>query len=207
MGQRYRVFLNDRVIVIPEIINNIDNQPDEMTLQYSNKKELKKEIERFISDPNCSRMNIFSATSPSDSWKDFISCFKYLEAAGGVVYNSGNEILFIRRFDRWDLPKGKIEKNEKPEVAAIREVEEETGLNGPVILKALPETYHLYPDRDNKYILKKTFWFSMAYDGVEKLVPQLEEHITEARWIPKKELDKVIQDTYSSLRGLLQQLL
>ncbi|MBK7030744.1 MAG: NUDIX domain-containing protein [Bacteroidales bacterium] len=206
MGQRYRVFLNDRVIEISEIINNIDNQPDEISIQYSDKKELKKEIERFILDPNCNRMNIFSAVHPSDSWKDFVSCFKYLEAAGGVVYNEKKEILFIRRFEKWDLPKGKIEKNEHPEEAAVREVEEETGLNQPAILHSLPDTYHLYPDRNNKFILKKTFWFRMSYYGSEALIPQLEEHITEARWISEKKLDEILTNTYASLKGLLEQL-
>ena len=59
-------------------------------------------------------------------WKHFKSLFKYIKAAGGVIYNDVGEILFIERLERWDLPKGKVDKGESNKEAAIREVEEET---------------------------------------------------------------------------------
>ena len=54
----------------------------------------------------------------------------YVPAAGGIVQNEHREVLFIFRKGKWDLPKGKMEKAERPEVAAIREVEEECGVTG-----------------------------------------------------------------------------
>ncbi|MEI7526764.1 MAG: NUDIX domain-containing protein, partial [Mariniphaga sp.] len=74
------------------------------------------------------------------SFRDFISMFKYIPAAGGLVKNEKGEFLFIHRLGFWDLPKGKIDKKDLREPlssigdnpsarnAAIREVKEETGL-------------------------------------------------------------------------------
>ncbi|MBK8711560.1 MAG: NUDIX domain-containing protein [Niastella sp.] len=54
--------------------------------------------------------------------------FTFIEAAGGLVQNEDKEILFIYRSGKWDLPKGKIEKKETPQIAATRKIQEETGL-------------------------------------------------------------------------------
>ena len=61
--------------------------------------------------------------------KDFFKQFDLIEAAGGIVQNDQKQMLFIYRLNKWDLPKGKVEKGENFEQAAIREVEEETGVN------------------------------------------------------------------------------
>jgi len=77
-------------------------------------------------------------------WKEFKWFFKIEKAAGGLVTNQNDETLFIFRFDKWDLPKGKIEKGEKKKEAAIREVEEECGISGLTIEKKLQKTYHIF---------------------------------------------------------------
>ena len=51
-----------------------------------------------------------------------------IEAAGGLVINRKGEYLFIYRNDKWDLPKGKLEKGERKRQGAVREVEEECGI-------------------------------------------------------------------------------
>ena len=60
--------------------------------------------------------------------KHFFKIFKTVEAAGGLVKNSNGAYLFIFRNKRWDLLKGKLQKNEIINEAAIREVVEETEL-------------------------------------------------------------------------------
>src|SRR5215831_17279724 len=60
--------------------------------------------------------------------KTFFKKFSLITAAGGLVKNEKDEILMIFRRGKWDLPKGKMDKNEKLEVCAVRELEEETGL-------------------------------------------------------------------------------
>ena len=62
------------------------------------------------------------------------------KAGGGLVFNKNNEVLFIFRNGKWDLPKGGIEKGEEIEYTALREVEEETGVNKLVITDKLQKT-------------------------------------------------------------------
>ncbi|MDB4195885.1 NUDIX domain-containing protein, partial [Flavobacteriales bacterium] len=59
--------------------------------------------------------------------------FRIVEAGGGLVVNEKDEVLFIFRKGKWDIPKGKLEKREKIKHGAIREVEEECGITDPKI--------------------------------------------------------------------------
>jgi 8-oxo-dGTP pyrophosphatase MutT (NUDIX family) len=135
----------------------------------------------------------------------FKSMFKIVEAAGGVVKNPNNEYLFIFRNGKWDLPKGKIEKNELVKDAAIREVEEECGISKLEIVKELPTTYHTYSIED-KAILKPTYWFEMSSSDGSKLVPQTEEGITDVQWIKDGDISKVRENTYGSILDLIEEL-
>jgi ADP-ribose pyrophosphatase YjhB (NUDIX family) len=135
----------------------------------------------------------------------FKSMFKIVEAAGGVVKNPHNEYLFIFRNGKWDLPKGKIEKNEQIKEAALREVEEECGISNLKIIKELPTTYHTYT-LDNKAILKPTYWFEMASDDSSILVPQQEEGITDVEWIKTGDIKKVRENTYGSILDLMEEI-
>lgn len=146
---------------------------------------------------------------PDLNWKEFKKCFSEIPAAGGVVKNSDGNLLFIKRLGVWDLPKGKIEKNETSDCAAVREVEEECGLSGMQIVKKLNSTYHIYRSPylsyPNNLVLKETSWYLMNYFGSELLVPQIEEDIEEARWFSLAQLDVVMQNTYPNIRELLYQ--
>ncbi len=133
-------------------------------------------------------------------FNDIKSYFNYIEAAGGLVKNKNNELLVIHRFDIPDLPKGKIEKNEKPEDAAIREVEEECGITGLKITGKAEPSYHIYTIK-NKKVLKKTHWFYMNYAGDETLKPQTEEDITKVEWCDVQKLTELQKQTYKSLKG------
>jgi len=132
-------------------------------------------------------------------YNDFCSLYSYIEAAGGVVRNSKSEFLLIKRFGIWDLPKGKIEKGETTNEAAIREVREETGLNNIIITLSLPDTYHIYFQR-KKWWLKKTYWFLMESKKDEKLVPETKEDITEAIWMKKQDAKLAMSNSYRSLK-------
>jgi len=143
-------------------------------------------------------------------WKYFRKRFSEIPAAGGLVQNQDGKLLFIKRFGVWDLPKGKIEKGESDQSAAVREVEEECGLSGVRILSQLDSTFHIYhspylPVASN-LVLKETKWFLMEYTGSEKPVPQIEESIEEVCWFDRSELPIVLANTYHSLRYLLSQM-
>lgn len=122
-------------------------------------------------------------------------------AGGGKVYNEAKEVLFIRRNGKWDLPKGKAEKKEDMETAAIREVEEETGVTGLEIIKFLKHTYHIFK-RNGEYRLKVTYWFEMKTNYTGELVPQKNEGITKVRWKDDKKSRKALTDSYENIKQL-----
>jgi 8-oxo-dGTP pyrophosphatase MutT (NUDIX family) len=114
--------------------------------------------------------------------------------------------LFIFRNGKWDLPKGKLDQNELPEEAAIREVEEETGVKAEKIVKQLPSTYHLYQSpyhEDKPWIFKQTFWFEMACSGLPSGIPQQDEGITMLKWIKKDNMDEVWSNTHENLKQII----
>jgi len=129
--------------------------------------------------------------------------FDLIEAAGGIVQNDQKEILFIYRLDKWDLPKGKVEKGEKLEACALREVEEETGVTGLKLKSKTGETYHTY-NAFGKHFLKISHWFYMTCSSGQKLIPQTEEHITEIKWVKTKDIREPIANTYPSIKDILE---
>ena len=114
---------------------------------------------------------------------DFESLYKILEAGGGVVANRDGHILTMYRRDSWDLPKGKIDPGESREAAAIREVQEETGLKEVVLGDFLLQTDHTYKNKKGKRIIKRTYWYAMTTPELE-LTPETEEDIELCTWLP-----------------------
>ncbi len=196
MAQMYKVFLNNSAIVIGE--ERTKNDRSLQTVQVLNKKQISDFLKDFLALEKNHNFYL-SGYNKEKLFEDLKACFQYVEASGGIVQNNLKEYLFIKRFGIWDLPKGKMKKNEQPENAAIREVEEETGISKLAITADLPSTYHIYKFKDT-FVLKKTYWYSMFTNGRKKPSPQLEEDITEAVWIDKRESTTAIQSSYRSLK-------
>lgn len=199
----YKVFINDKMVIFPQGDDFRVENSDSLVVEANSPKALKVAYRDFIQSEDYNSLIINSRSDIEKVFEDFVSMFWYLEAAGGVVRNSDNERLFIFRFGKWDLPKGKIEKGETKRQAAIREVTEETGLSKPEILSELPSTFHIY-EYKGKTVLKRTYWYSMKYDGNATPVPQLEESITDARWFKPAEFTTVLANTYLSLHELIE---
>ena len=126
------------------------------------------------------------------------------KAGGGLVYNKKGEILFIFRNGKWDLPKGGTEKGENIEDTAMREVEEETGVNKLKIIKKLQKTYHVFK-RNGMHKLKITHWFEMYSDFEGIPQGQLEEGIEEVAWFKPEEIPDVLKNSYENIKLLFQE--
>lgn len=132
----------------------------------------------------------------------FQQAFKLIEAAGGLIEHNGR-YLFIYRLKKWDLPKGKLDKNESSEAAAVRECEEECGISKLSIIKTLNPTYHLYDYKGN-YAIKKTFWYAMNTQHQGVLTPQTEENIEQVRWFNQEEIKQyVVPNTYPAILDMI----
>lgn len=132
--------------------------------------------------------------------------YKLILASGGLVVNEGGELLIIFRNEKWDLPKGKLKKNEDIALGAIREVEEECGVEGLSIASELKPTFHMYKQKKG-FAVKKTYWFEMKCKKDQKLIPQLEEGITKVEWFKPEQLNLVFENTYGSITEVLNEFL
>ena len=197
MAQKYRIYINEKVILITE------SEPK--------KKEFFEQIAAPVFDLKIiytwllAHPKLFFYVLCDDA-KAFMKLvaknITLIEAAGGLVKNEKGDYLFIFRNGKWDLPKGKIEKDEKVKVAAVREVEEECGITVSALGEKICKTYHVYINR-GEVVLKKTHWFDMDYSGREKLKPQKEEGITDVRWFKKGKIDPILKNTFPSIVDVL----
>lgn len=144
----------------------------------------------------------FYHSNLDELFKAFRKKFSIVQAAGGLVLNKKNEILFIFRRGKWDLPKGKLDKGETLEQCALREVTEETGIHQLKLDKFLLTTFHTY-DENGKHILKESHWYTMQSAGKEAPVPQTEEQITEIKWISADGIGACLKNTYPSILDVL----
>ena len=202
----YEVFFNDRRIIIARDKDRINHR--EQT-NLSRNGVTVDEIKRwFFAFARSETAEIYLVhPEPESFFILFRKAFIELPAAGGIVSRE-NKLLFIYRRGKWDLPKGKIDKGETAEIAAIREVKEECGIEGQKIISRLPSTFHIYlsefGDSNGKWIFKETSWFEMAYKGAENGSPEIKEGISEIKWFAKDELQEVMGNTYENLKGIIR---
>lgn len=217
----YKVFFNERVVFIKaqknELLfnneaentvlsnNSITQSVDESSLLINTfyietVRDFSSFWSLFISDESFDEAVLTGKTQDHvfSVMKDF---FHVVEAAGGVVKDALDRILLIERLGKWDLPKGKIDKGETAEFAAIREVGEETGVLVARNLKEITTTFHVYssPFHNGEWVLKPTYWFEMQMLDSSKMSPQTSENITAVRWFSSNELSEVLKNTYRSL--------
>jgi 8-oxo-dGTP pyrophosphatase MutT (NUDIX family) len=122
-----------------------------------------------------------------------------IQAGGGLVYSEKeDEILLIFRRGKWDLPKGKLDPDEQIENCALREVEEETGLQNLSLKQLLCTTYHTYY-QNGKFILKESFWFLMATPREQVLTPQTEEDIEKCEWVKLTKLAPYLDNSFPAI--------
>jgi 8-oxo-dGTP pyrophosphatase MutT (NUDIX family) len=131
-----------------------------------------------------------------------VKMYQLVEAAGGVVVNQAKDVLWMYRLGKWDLPKGKLEKNEKFETAAVREVEEECNVKA-ILGEKICTTYHTYTHK-NKLVLKKTRWYAMKTNFTATLIPQTEEGIEKVEWLSEKKQTQALTNSYSSIRYVIE---
>jgi 8-oxo-dGTP pyrophosphatase MutT (NUDIX family) len=198
----YKVFYNDRTVFFMPSNNGIENKPDNHVHFFKTKQRLKEVIDNFQENQNIKELYIIH-TDVEFVFKKYMKFYKLIEAAGGLVKNKEGNLLVIHRREKWDLPKGKMEKKETPEIAALREVEEECGISNLTTIRPINKTYHTYK-LGKKDILKKTYWFEMDFTGTQKPIPQTEEEITEVKWINENDLQEVTRNTFPSIIDVLK---
>ena len=196
----YKVFVNEKKLTISKYPEDI-----EKNLRYEGFATLEIAVD-LLQNTSCPELNVYG-DNIEELWEDFTHMFHVIEAAGGIVTNPNKEILFIKRLSKWDLPKGKVEKGESLEQAALREVEEETGLRELILENFINNTFHIYTERNGDRVLKTTYWFKMSYVGSGTATPQLEEGITEVDWKSDSRIQQeVFPATFHNIRMILNEV-
>lgn len=158
----------------------------------------------FVDNPSLHRLFIINRDADT-AFGQLCSFLNEIDAGGGVVRNDEGQYLMIFRRNLWDLPKGKREEGEEIESCALREVEEETGLHSLELVRPICVTHHTCMF-DDKFSIKHTYWYEMRYTGNEKPVPQLEEEITDVRWMPRCELAEKAGTSFRSISEVIANL-
>ncbi|MDZ7847715.1 MAG: NUDIX domain-containing protein [Owenweeksia sp.] len=191
----YKVFINDSSL-------SFLSKPTKGAVPFEGVEQLRSLFQHLDKASDILHLAVYAHNLPV-MWEQWQSLFQIIEAAGGVVLNPSGEVLMIYRWQKWDLPKGKLEKGEDIDTAAQREVMEECGVPKPTVTKRLPDTYHTY-EIDGQPVLKHTYWYEMRLPSKIALTPQTEEGITQVTWCDTEALRENVANTYGNILLLLE---
>jgi 8-oxo-dGTP pyrophosphatase MutT (NUDIX family) len=194
----YKVFVNDKPLFLT---NEISKETD---FQFFLLESI--DIEQLIIKMFQNKIQKASLYYPDEKviLKKLKEKIPVCKAGGGLVFNKKGEVLFILRNGKWDLPKGGIERDEEIVDTAMREVEEETGVDNLEITRKLQKTYHIFK-RNGKYKLKITHWFEMQTNFEGTPFPQANEGIEKAVWLNPEQIKEALKNSYENIKLLFEE--
>jgi len=196
MTQIYRIYINETALIISDFTPAGPGTYQQIDDQDFDFREFYKQVKGLVP-----AVYVLLSRDPRKTFRKIRKSFPLIKAAGGVVKNEENRYLFIFRKNKWDLPKGKLDPGEKTKKAAVREVEEECGIKVSELGERACKTWHVYEEK-GQIVFKRTSWFHMKAKN-QKLKPQLEEDITDARWLSPVEFVFVKENTYPLIKDII----
>ncbi|NWF76848.1 MAG: NUDIX hydrolase [Nitrospirae bacterium] len=131
--------------------------------------------------------------------------FKTQVSSGGVLFRRHNKnlevaMVSVKGGKIWCLPKGIINSDETPEITAVREVEEETGLKGKIVGELGKISYWFFIKEENVKCKKTVYFFLMEYQGGD-----ISKHDFEVDSVSWFSVDEAIKKAgYKSEREILE---
>ena len=202
----HKIYFEKRCIVICRNDEAQLADPNSVEFHIGEKIDIHALVGMFEASATLSRIYIpTDGRQEEEIYRRLCSEFREVNAAGGLVSNRRGDYLLIRRDGLWDLPKGHQEPGEDIRTTALREVQEETGVDNLMLRKLICITDHCY-FRNNMWHLKHTWWYDMLYNEPVELVPQKEEDITKAAWVARSSLPPFLKNTYPSIAEVFRNL-
>lgn len=217
-----QIFINDILVNLvvqdPELSNsfhdvvlngrsdNIDSKKlrDDVLIEEATPNQVQAMI-NLMQDKRLKELDSITFAVHEDEYKPIKKAvkaqFKLVKAGGGIV-EKGDHILLIFRKGKWDIPKGKLDKGEKKREGAVREVEEECNIQVKALEK-ICHTWHTYVFNGKKH-LKKTSWYRMECLNDKDMKPQLEESITDVRWMDERHTRQAMVNSFRSIRFVIK---
>ena len=200
-----KIYFGDKPVYLcdelNEVLKEILHHPDAVFMDEISNAGIKSLLHEIVKEEF--HAGVLLNNNLKELKKAFFRSFTPIQAAGGIVENDKNELLFIFRLGKWDLPKGKVEKGEDIADTAVREVEEETGVTNLTLKNKVGETYHTY-NAFGKHFIKTTHWFYMTCPSEQELKPQTEEDIAAVKWVKVKDIKVPLENTYPSIKDILE---
>ncbi len=197
----YKVFINGKPLVITNNADKFERKKGVVKHVYTSKEPFNITVKQAINSKT--EIHWIYAFDINQCWEQFRKNFKCVTAGGGIVRNQDEDLLFIYRRKKWDLPKGKAEAGETIAETALREVEEECGITVKLSSEEVFETtYHTYKE-GGRLVLKTSVWFLMdILEDSPTPVPQKEEDIEEVRWLHPENLSIVYNNSFVNIIDL-----
>ena len=199
----HKIYFEKRSIVICTPDEAALADPNSVEFHLGDKLDIHALVGMFEASATLSRIYIPSGDTDA-TYRRICSEFKEVNAAGGLVSNRRGDYLLIRRDGLWDLPKGHQEPGEDIRITAVREVQEETGVDKLQLRDLICITDHCYR-RGGIWHLKHTWWYDMLYTDPVDLTPQTEEDISKAAWVAKSSLPPFLKNTYPSIQEVFRE--
>lgn len=193
----HKIYIEKRCIIICPPDEQALSDPNAVMFSLGTGTDIHSLVSMFEASPTINRIYIPTEDTES-TYRDICKEFKEVNAGGGLVSNRRGDYLLINRNEMWDLPKGHQDPGEDIEVTALREVQEETGIDELVLRNLICITDHCYK-RDGIWHLKHTWWYDMLYTHPTDLTPQRDEDISKAAWVAKSSLPPFLTNTYPSI--------
>jgi len=199
----HKIYFEKRCIVICEPEDQALADPNSVSFHIGEVIDIHALVRMFEASESLSR--IYIPTHHTEKmYMRLCAEFKEVNAAGGLVSNRRGDFLLISRNGLWDLPKGHQERGEDIAVTALREVQEETGVEALEVQDLICITDHCY-FRGGVWHLKHTWWYNMLYTDPIDLTPQREEDIAKAAWVAKSSLPPFLKNTYPSIQEVFRE--
>jgi hypothetical protein len=151
-AQTYKIYFNSCALVFAPSMDAIRGLAN---VYFIDDDEVEKTFRAMVAEASSGRQlnYVLLSEQTEKSLLDFKERFPVIVAAGGLVLNEQGQILTIFRNGFWDLPKGKVERDEDRKSAALREVSEETGLIQVNISEKVGITFHAFSDEKNPVVI------------------------------------------------------
>src|SRR5690606_5658315 len=202
MAQIYKIYMNESQLILADFVPKKLSIVQTIGLQDIDLEKLFQASKNKVSK---NTTYLYIHPDAESTFRSILQKHTIIKAAGGVVKNGDGKYLFIHRLGKWDLPKGKVEDNEKMREAAVREVEEECGIQIHYLGPKLETTDHKYHVR-GRYVVKQGGGYEMGVNKSPTVGREREEDITGARWLVKEDCVMVAENAFPLVARILKRL-